>query len=149
VEQAITVDIAAPPERVWTVLGDVERWPDWTPSMTSVRRLDDGPLCEGSRATVSQPRLPEAEYIVTELVAGRCFTWTASRPGLLTAARHDAELLPDGGTRVRLSVVQSGWLGSLMGRLYRGLTDRYLAQEANGLKARCEQGEPSGRCQTG
>ncbi len=40
---------------------------------------------------------------------------------------------------MRLSVSQSGWLGSVMGRFYRGLTDRYLADEANGLKARCEQ----------
>jgi len=27
----------------------------------------------------------------------------------------------------------------VMGRFYRGLTDRYLANEANGLKARCEE----------
>jgi hypothetical protein len=40
---------------------------------------------------------------------------------------------------VRLSVSQSGWLGSVMGRFYRGLTDRYLANEADGLKARCEE----------
>ena len=49
--------------------------------------------------------------------------------------------MPGGGARVRLSVTQAGWLGSVMGRFYRGLTDRYLANEANGLKARCE--EPS------
>ncbi len=63
----------------------------------------------------------------------------ATGPGVLTTARHDVELLPGGGTRVRLSVTQSRWLGWLMGRFYRGLTDRYLANEANGLKARCEE----------
>ena len=40
---------------------------------------------------------------------------------------------------MRLSVPQSGRLGAVMGRFYRGLTDRYLANEANGLKARCEE----------
>ena len=76
---------------------------------------------------------------MTELEPGRSFTWVATGPGVLTTARHDAEPLPAGGTRVRLSVTQAGWLGSIMGRFYRGLTDRYLANEANGLKARCEQ----------
>ena len=60
-------------------------------------------------------------------------------PGALTTVRHDAEPLPGGGTRVRLSVSQTGLLGSVMGLFYRGLTDRYLAHEANGLKARCGQ----------
>jgi len=138
-EQTIAIDIAAPPARVWEVLSNVEQWPDWTPTVTSVRRLDDGPLNRGSRARISQPRLPETEYVVTELIPGRSFTWVASAPGVLTTARHDAEPLPDGGTRVRLSVSQAGWLGSVMGRLYRGLTDRYLANEAKGLKASCEE----------
>ena len=55
-----------------------------------------------------------------------------------TTARHDAEPQP-GGTRVRLSVSQSGWLGSVMGLFYRRLTDRYLANEAQGLKAWSER----------
>lgn len=138
-EQSITVDITAPPERVWEVLSDVERWSEWTPTVTSVRRLDDGPLRHGSRAKIVQPRLPETEYLVTEIEPGRSFTWVATAPGVLTTARHDADPLPGGGTRVRLSVKQSGWLGSVMGRFYRGLTDRYLANEADGLKARCEE----------
>jgi hypothetical protein len=29
--------------------------------------------------------------------------------------------------------------GSVLGRFYRGLTDRYVADEAYGLKARCEE----------
>jgi carbon monoxide dehydrogenase subunit G len=137
-EQSRTIDIGAPPERVWETLSDVEHWSEWTPTVTSVRRLDEGPLRLGSRARVNQPRLPETVYVVTELEPGRSFTWVAAGPGVRTTARHDAEQLPDGGTRVRLSVSQAGWLGSVMGRFYRGLTDRYLANEANGLKARCE-----------
>lgn len=137
-EQTITVEIAAPPERVWEVLTDVESWPEWTSTVTSVRRLDEGPLRVGSRAKINQPRIPETEYVVTEVEPGRSFTWVATGPGVRTTARHDAEPLPGIGTRVRLSVSQSGWLGSIMGRFYRGLTDRYLSNEASGLKARCE-----------
>jgi len=140
-EQNVTVDVAAPPERVWQVVSDVERWPEWTPSVTTVHRADDGPLRVGSRATVRQPRLPESRYVVTELTPGRSFTWVASAPGVRTTARHDVEPLGD-GARVRLSVTQSGPLGPVMARLYRGLTDRYLAEEAGGLKAWCE-GRPA------
>jgi hypothetical protein len=139
-EQSTTIEIAAPPERVWEVMGDVERWSEWTDTVTWVRRLDDGPLRAGSRAKINQPKLRETEYVVTELEPGRGFTWVATGPGLLTTARHSIEPLPGGGSRVRLSVEQSGWLGALVGRFYRGLTDRYLATEAAGLKARCERG---------
>jgi len=137
-EQSTSVDIAAPVERVWEVMTDVERWSEWSETVTLVRRLDDGPLRTGSRAKVNQPKIPEAEYVVTELEPEQGFTWVATGPGVLTTARHALEQSPGGGTRVLLSVVQSGWLGSLMGRFYRGLTDRYLATEAAGLKARCE-----------
>lgn len=137
-EQSISVEIAAPPERVWDVLSDVGSWSGWIPTVTSVERLDEGPLRVGSRARISQPRIPPTEYAVTELEPGRSFTWVATGPGVRTTARHDLEPLADGGTRVRLSVAQEGGLGSLMGRFYRGLTDRYLANEAQGLKARCE-----------
>ncbi len=137
-EQSTTVDIAASPERVWEVLVDVERWSEWTETVTWVRRLDEGPLRPGSRAKINQPKIPETEYVVTELEPGQSFTWVATGPGVLTTARHSIEPLPGGSSRVRLSVEQEGWLGSLMGRFYRGLTDRYLANEAAGLKAACE-----------
>jgi uncharacterized membrane protein len=138
-ERSTTVEIDAAPDRVWEVMADVERWPEWTETVTSVTRLDEGPLIAGSRARVEQPKLPPAEYVVTELLRGRSFTWVARSPGVRTTARHDLEALPDGGTRVRLGVVQAGPLGRVMGRLFfKGLTDRYLAVEAAGLKARSE-----------
>ena len=138
-EQSATIDIAAPPDRVWQVLSDVEHWPEWTDTVRWVRRVDDGPLRTGSQAKISQPRIPTVDYVVTELEPGRSFTWVSGGGAALTTARHVLEPLPGGGTRVLLSVKQEGWLGSFVGRFYRGLTNRYLATEAAGLKARSEQ----------
>jgi uncharacterized membrane protein len=138
VEQSTSIDIAAPVERVWDVLCEVERWPEWATTVTSVRRLDDGPLAVGSRARVEQPRIPPTEYVVTELAPGRSFTWVANGPGVRTTARHQLEELGPGSTRVTLAVEQAGPVGVVMGRFYRRLTDRYLTAEAEGIKARSE-----------
>ena len=137
-EQSTRIDIEAPVDRVWEVLRDVERWPEWTSTVTSVRRLDNGPLAGGSRARIEQPRIPPTEYVVTELEPSRSFTWVATGPGVRTTARHLLEALGTGGTRVTLAVEQAGLVGAVMGRFYRRLTDRYLATEAEGIKARSE-----------
>ena len=138
-EQSIEIDIEATPERVWEVMTDVERWSEWTDTVTSVVRLDDGPLVLGSKARIEQPKLPPTEYVVTELEPGRSFTWVAKGPGVRTTARHSIEAGSGGVSRARLSVDQAGPLGQVMGRLFfKGLTDRYLANEAAGLKARSE-----------
>ena len=120
------------------MLREVELWPEWAPTTTSVRRLDDGPLAVGSRVRVEQPRLPPTVYVVTELEPSRSFTWVASGPGVRATARHLLEDLGPGGTRVTLAVGLAGPVGVVMGRFYRRLTDRYLAAEAAGIKARSE-----------
>jgi uncharacterized protein YndB with AHSA1/START domain len=132
---SITVDIAAPPERVWSVMADVERWPEWTPTVKRIQRLEEGRLAVGSRARIEQPKLPAALWEVTELHEGRSFTWVTRSPGVRVVAKHGVE--PVGkGTRATLSVGFSGPLGGLIAWLTRGLNQRYLALEAQGLRER-------------
>ena len=137
-EQSTSIDVDAPTERVWEVMCDVERWSEWTSTVTSVARLDDGPLRVGSRARIEQPKIPPTEYEVTEVEPGRGFTWVARGPGVRTTARHTLEELPGGRTQVTLAVEQGGPVGVVIGRFYGGLTEKYLANEAEGLKARSE-----------
>ena len=67
---AVTVDGSAPPEVVWAVLSDVESWPTWTASITSVRPLSPDLLQVGSRVRIMQPRLPATVGTVSDLVEG-------------------------------------------------------------------------------
>ena len=53
----IEIEINASPDRVWAVLVDVERWPEWMASYTSVDLLREGPLTIGIEARVRQPGL--------------------------------------------------------------------------------------------
>ncbi|HEY0948610.1 SRPBCC family protein [Nocardioides sp.] len=134
-----THHIDAPPERVWEVLSDIARWPEWTPTIDTVERLDDGPLAVGSRAVVRQPRLPKATWVVTALVPGRSFTWESTGPGLRTIGRH--EIVPDGtGSSVTLGIEQTGPMGAVAALVWRRLTQRYVELEAASLDARVTRG---------
>lgn len=136
--QETTFPVDAPPALVWQVLTDVEGWSSWTASVSSVERLDEGPLRVGSRARIAQPRIPTVVWEVGELDEGHSFTWTQGRRAARTTAAHSVDADGRGGSRVHLSVAQEGVVGSVVGRLYKGLTDRYLAMEAAGLTTRCE-----------
>ena len=132
---SITTDIPQAPGRVWAILVDVERWPEWTPSVSRIRRLDPGPLAVGSRARIHQPRLLPATWRIVELAEGRRFTWVTGGPGVRAVAEHWVEPI-DRGSRVTLSVRFEGLLASLVARLTRDLNRRYLELEAAGLRER-------------
>lgn len=132
-----TVTIAAPPERVWAVVVDVERWPERVPTVEAVERLDPGPLGVGSRSRVQQPRLPSAVWTVTDLTDGSSYTWQSSSPGATVTAAHVVEPHP-AGSRLTLAVTVTGplaWIGWL---LTRSLTTRYVETEAASIKMASE-----------
>jgi carbon monoxide dehydrogenase subunit G len=132
-----TIDVAAPPERVWSVMSDIERWPDWTPTVTTAKRLDSGPLTVGSKVRLRQPKLLPAVFTVTWVDANRGFAWTTSGPAWSAIARHTIEPTPT-GSRVTLSLQFGGLLGNVIARVMRDLNERYIRLEAAGLKRQSE-----------
>lgn len=133
------VEIDAPPQIVWEVFTDVEHWPEWTASVTSLVGLDGSSLAVGRRFAIKQPGMSKLVWKVTELAPGRSWTWAQRSTGVRVTARHDVVARPGGRTLVRQQLDQRGALGALAGRLMANKTKRFLQLEAQGLKARSEQ----------
>ncbi|OMC23653.1 SRPBCC family protein [Mycobacterium colombiense] len=133
------VEIDAPPQLVWEVFTDVEHWPEWTASVTSLVGLDGSTLAAGRRFAIKQPGMSKLVWKVTEIAPGRSWTWVQSSPGARVTARHEVIAQPGGRTLVRQHLDQRGALGALVGRLMAKKTKRFLQLEAQGLKARSEQ----------
>jgi len=131
------IRIEASPEIVWAVTEEIERWPEWTPTMASIKRLDQGRFDMGSRARIKQPGLPEATWVVTALTRGERLTWESHMRGLRLIATHEIRAA-ETGTQSVLRVEISGLVARLLWPLLRFSTRRALHQENAGLKARCE-----------
>lgn len=132
-----TIHIEAPADVVWAVTEDIERWPEWTPTVTAAHRLDDGPLGIGSRVRIKQPVQPESDWTVTEYVHGHRFAWTTRRSGLRMTASHEVCRHEPGAANV-LRVDVSGVAAVALWPVLRIAIRHALAQENRSLKARCE-----------
>ncbi|MFI6094776.1 SRPBCC family protein [Lentzea sp. NPDC051213] len=132
-----TVTIAAPPEQVWAVVVDVERWPERIPTVESVERLDAGPLALGTRTRLRQPKLPEGVWTVTEFVDGSSYTWESRSSGVTVVATHVVEPDP-AGSRLTLAITVSGLLSGIGWLMSRSLTKRYVEAEAASIKKAAE-----------
>jgi uncharacterized protein YndB with AHSA1/START domain len=134
-----SIDIHAPPAIVWAVWTDLERWPEWTASVSRIERVTPGPLAVGLRVRIWQPKFPRAEWRVTEIDEGRAFVWVSRSPGATVTGTHRIEPRA-GGSRATMSIAFEGPVAKVVGWLSRSLTERYLGFEAAGLKARSEGG---------
>ncbi len=130
--------VHAPPDRVWAVLTDFARWPEWNPDVREVRV--DGPLTTGTvfrwKAGPSQIRSRLEEVLPPERI-----TWTGSTMGI--RAVHVHVLTPEGdGTRV---ISEESWSG-LLTRLFAGRMRSTLGDSLeSGLAALKAQSEVSVR----
>src|SRR5678815_391953 len=115
-EIKVRIEIDRPPHVVWPIMAEVERWPDWTPTVSEVKRLDAAPLGLGSRVRVRQPRLRPLVWQVSNFIDGRAFTWEARTPGFFVVASH--EVIPSNrGSIVVLTLNQTGLLSPLVNLL--------------------------------
>ncbi len=133
-----SIEIDAPAQLVWEVFSDVQRWPEWTASVTSLVGRDGANIAVGKRFAIKQPGMSKLVWKVTEIDPGLSWTWVQRSPGVRVSARHDVIAQSDGRTLVRQQLDQRGVLGALVGRLMVKKTKRFLELEAQGLKARSE-----------
>jgi uncharacterized membrane protein len=129
--------IAAPLEVVWSLTEDVEKWPDITPTMTTVERLDEGPLAVGSQARIKQPGQRARVWTVTRLEPGQSFAWATKAMGAHLEGAHHLEAT-EGGCVNRLVLELSGPTAGIVGRLLRRPLLKAITTENEGFKQAAE-----------
>jgi hypothetical protein len=135
------VCIDAAPERVWQVLTDFPRYPDWNPFTAPVQaRLLEGEAVTLTVHMLRRRPLTQVEYL-HDLIESRRLCWgmVMGHPALLTASRvQTLEPLATGGTRYRSEDRLSGWLSPLVLALYGAAMQRGFDAMAAALKTRAE-----------
>jgi len=123
------IDVNAPPEVVWKLLVDAEKWSSYFSAENQVKILTGEPeLALGTRYTRVTVGIP-CNLIVTESVPGRRLAWTTVVEGDETgsSAHHGWVITPtDGGCHVLTEETQQGPLFlEELGRKNPGALYRY------------------------
>jgi len=137
-QYSTSISINASQEAIWKVLSDVARWNEWTPTVTKIEVLDQPELKLNNRYKVYQPKLQPAVWTVTLLQPPSSFTWESRMPGMFMLAEHTLKPINASQTELTLKFAFQGWLGEIIGRMYRKISESYLATEAQSLKKRVE-----------
>ena len=129
--------IGASPTIVWDVTINVERWPQWTPTVETLERLDEGEFTVGSTVRIKQPGLPVAVWQVTSLTPGKSFVWETQVRGMRMIATH--ELTPvKNGTSCTLRLRITGIVALLLWPFIRSSARESLEKENSALQVECE-----------
>jgi len=137
---ATRATIRATPERVWTLLTDVHRWPTWNTTVDSV----EGAVALGQKVTVRVKAAPGKAFPVkvAALEPPRRMVWRGGLPiGLLFKGERTYLLTPRGGGEVEFSM-EEVFDGLLSGVIARSIPDMQPAFDefAACLKAAAEKG---------
>ena len=128
-----TIDINAPIQSIWDITLDIERWPEWTASMKSIRKRQSGPISIGSVAQVEPNGGVASDWTVSELQAPNLFAWETRVRGVRVVGRHRMQETP-GGTRMTLELDYSGLLARLFNFQIRRTFVHNLEVESQGMK---------------
>ena len=133
-----SIDIETRQQRVWDVLGDLEAWPQRIETVDVVELLTPPPVGEGSRVRLKQPKLGEGIWEVTVWNAPSYFEFRQQTGGVTNVAGHRVEALEEGRSRLTLTLEMRGLLVPVVAVFFKGLTNRYMTLEAQGIKRAAE-----------
>jgi carbon monoxide dehydrogenase subunit G len=132
-----TIEINANPARVWQIMSDVSKWPEWTPSIESVDQIASN-MAIGSEAVVKAKGTPKAKWRVTEWNPGQNFTWVTSVRGAKTVGEHIIQPDGEGRSKATLAIEVKGFMASLFKPMIAKTITGNLELESQGLKRRAE-----------
>lgn len=137
-EKSIDIDVRK--QRVWDVLSDFEAWPRRIETVELVELLTPAPMGKGSRVRLKQPKLSEGTWVITVWDAPTYFEFRQQSRGMTSVAGHRVEALEEERSRLTLSLDMRGFLIPVA-MFFKGMTDRYLTSEAQGMKQASESPE--------
>ncbi|HET7419998.1 MAG TPA: SRPBCC family protein [Candidatus Dormibacteraeota bacterium] len=133
-----SLDTSAPPDRVWQVWSDVDRWPEWNPDMKASRI--EGPLRLGATGNIDTRSGGKHDVVVTHFEQGRSFELESTAlPGTKMAIR--ATIAPSGsGSRITQGFEPRGVLAPIVGPMMGGQILKTFNAVLGGLKTKVESG---------
>ena len=126
-----SVEINAPLEKVWTLVDNLEEWPQWMPSIKKIARVSEGPLTVGSQLSVTAKvsRLTvNLLMTITEFVPERSVVMQGKALGTNLTRFYTLEPV-NGKTKVTVGGEVSGLLAWLARRGGQAVSDE-IAQAA-------------------
>ena len=131
-----SLETSSPPDRVWQVWSDVNRWPEWNPDMKASRI--DGPLQLGATGNIDTRSGGKHDVVVTHYEQGRSFELESTAlPGTKMAIR--ATITPSGsGSRITQGFEPRGLLAPIVGPMMGGAILKTFNSVLNGLKQKVE-----------
>ena len=120
------------------MLSNLEAWPQRIETVDIVELLTPAPVGEGSRVRLKQPKLPEGRWEITVWDAPSYFEFRQQSGGVTNVAGHRVEALEEGRSRLTLTLDMRGLLVPVVAPFYKGLTNRYMTIEAQGVKRAAE-----------
>jgi uncharacterized protein YndB with AHSA1/START domain len=129
------IEIAAPPERVWELLSNIERWPTWNSLVQ--KAVLSGPLHPGSVFKWKSKGFAVTSTL-REVTQKRRIAWTGKAFG--TRAVHTWEVEGSNqGTILKTAESFAGWLPKLMPRVMQRTLDETLPAWLQAIKAEAER----------
>lgn len=121
------IDIVTPIEKVWAIMSDIEKWPEWNHDISSAKLL--GKLEPGT-SFVWKAGPSTITSLIKEVTPNKTMSWTGKTMGI--RATHIWRLEQNGnGTRV---TTEESWDG-LVAKITKPLSQRTLEKSIkSGLK---------------
>ncbi len=147
-EMSVSRHVAAPRERVWQVITDIDGAPEVVEAIQSVERVEGEGFAVGTRWRETRRvfgRAATEEMVVTALDPGTGYTTEADGPGTHYVSRF--ALAEEGeGTRLTMAFgsepvgLVGRLVGATVGRLAAGASRRAVAADLDDIARACESG---------